>query len=125
MQEKGDALLGALFDARGVGVDLRTVWRAPLIHVRPRPASTKEQCVGNAIIIISKCLVLTHCNLVMPYGDIDLDDIGSGIGLLPDGTKQLPACVTLWRHVRKGPKGKPSFSQRTVDMCAQFWRFID
>ena len=33
---------------------------------------------------------LTYCGLVMPYGDIDLGHIGSGNGLLPDGTKPLP-----------------------------------
>ena len=33
------------------------------------------------------------------------------------------ACVTLWRHVRMGHKGDPSFSRRTVDRCAQFRRF--
>ena len=27
----------------------------------------------------------------MPYGDINLVNIGSGNGLLPDGTKPLPA----------------------------------
>ena len=31
----------------------------------------------------------THCGLLMPYGDMDLGNIGSGNGLLPDGTKPL------------------------------------
>ena len=30
------------------------------------------------------------CGLVTPYGDRDLVNIGSGYGLLPDGTKPLP-----------------------------------
>ena len=34
--------------------------------------------------------VLTHCGLVTPYGYIGLVNIGSGKGLLPDGTKPLP-----------------------------------
>ena len=33
---------------------------------------------------------LTHCGLVTTYGDIDLVNIGSGNGLMPDGTKPLP-----------------------------------
>ena len=33
---------------------------------------------------------LTHWGRVMPYGDSDLVNIGSGNGLLPDGTKPLP-----------------------------------
>ena len=32
----------------------------------------------------------THCGLVMPYGDRVLCQLGSGNGLLPDGTKPLP-----------------------------------
>ena len=32
---------------------------------------------------------LTHCGLVMAYGDIDLSTL-AGNGLLPDGTKQKP-----------------------------------
>ena len=31
--------------------------------------------------------ILTHCGLVMPYGDIELDQHCSGNGLLPDNTK--------------------------------------
>ena len=31
--------------------------------------------------------MLTHWGLVTPYGDIDLVNIGSGYGVLPDGTK--------------------------------------
>ena len=38
----------------------------------------------------STSYVLTHCGLVTPYGDRDLVNIGSGNGLLPDGTKPLP-----------------------------------
>ena len=37
---------------------------------------------------------------------------------------QSSAYVTLWRHVRMGHKWDPSFSQRTVDRCAQFRRFV-
>ena len=33
---------------------------------------------------------LTHCGLVMPYGELDLGQQGSGNGLVPDGTKPLP-----------------------------------
>ena len=33
---------------------------------------------------------LTHCVLVMPYGQIKWVNIGSGNGLVPDGTKPLP-----------------------------------
>ena len=32
---------------------------------------------------------LIHCGLVMPYDDIELVNIGSGNGLVPDGTKPL------------------------------------
>ena len=31
--------------------------------------------------------LLTQCGLVIPYGIMDLVNIGSGHGLLPDGTK--------------------------------------
>ena len=34
--------------------------------------------------------MLTPCGLVLPYGDIDLVNIGLDNGLLPAGTKQLP-----------------------------------
>ena len=37
----------------------------------------------------TKCK-LTLCGLVTPYGDIIWVNIGSGNGLLPDGTKPLP-----------------------------------
>ena len=33
---------------------------------------------------------MSHCGLTMLYINIDLDQNGSGIGLLPDGTKPLP-----------------------------------
>ena len=33
---------------------------------------------------------LTHCGLMTPYGDEIWVNIGSGNGLLPDGTKPLP-----------------------------------
>ena len=33
---------------------------------------------------------LTHCGLEMPYEKIDLVNIGSGYGLLPDGIEPLP-----------------------------------
>ena len=32
----------------------------------------------------------SSCGLLMSYVDIDLDHIGSGYGLLPEGTKPLP-----------------------------------
>ena len=35
-------------------------------------------------------LELSHWDLVTPFGDMDLANIGSGNGLLPDGTKPLP-----------------------------------
>ena len=34
--------------------------------------------------------LLTHYGLVMPYDDIDLDNIASCNGLLSDGTKPIP-----------------------------------
>ena len=34
--------------------------------------------------------ILTYCGLVTPYGDKVQVNIGSGNGLLPDGTKPLP-----------------------------------
>ena len=34
--------------------------------------------------------LLTHSGLVAPYGDKIWVNIGSGNGLLPDGTKPLP-----------------------------------
>ena len=33
---------------------------------------------------------LTNYGLVIPYNDKDMVDIGSGSGLVPDGTKPLP-----------------------------------
>ena len=42
--------------------------------------------INNAVFI----LLVTHCGLVMPYGEIWVD-MGLGNGLLPDGTKSLPA----------------------------------
>ena len=35
-------------------------------------------------------LMLTHCGLMMPYGNKYMDQHDSGNGLLPDGTKPLP-----------------------------------
>ena len=35
-------------------------------------------------------MVLLNYGIVMPYGDIELGNIGSGNGLVPDGTKPLP-----------------------------------
>ena len=44
---------------------------------------------------------LTHCGLVMPYGIIYLCvKIGSGNGLLPDGTKPLPDPMLTWSIVQ-------------------------
>ena len=34
-------------------------------------------------------MFITHCDLVVPYGNIDLGNIGSDNGLLPDGTTGL------------------------------------
>ena len=45
--------------------------------------------LGYTVEAFSKC-ILTHGGLVMPYGDINMVNIGSGNGLLPDGTKPLP-----------------------------------
>ena len=39
-------------------------------------------------------LLLTHCGLVFPYGDIHLI-IGSGNGLLPEGNKPLPMLTSV------------------------------
>ena len=33
----------------------------------------------------------------MPYGDIDLANIGSGNGLVPNGTKSLPEPMLTYR----------------------------
>ena len=41
-------------------------------------------------LCIMSMTVLTHCGLVMPYSDIIWVNIGSGNGLMPDGTKPLP-----------------------------------
>ena len=38
---------------------------------------------------------LTNWGLVTPYGDIDVSQLGSGNGLLPDGTKQLPETMSV------------------------------
>ena len=37
--------------------------------------------------------IKTHFGLVTPYGDIDLGNIGSINGLMPDGTKSLPGTM--------------------------------
>ena len=47
-------------------------------------------------VFLSKCQcwvslqIWIHWGLVTQFGDIDLGDVGSGISLLPDGTKPLP-----------------------------------
>ena len=41
---------------------------------------------------------LTHCSLLMPYGDIDLGQHWSGNGLLPDGTKPFPEPTLTYHH---------------------------
>ena len=38
---------------------------------------------------------LTHCGLLTPYGDMELVNIGSGNGLLLDGTKPLPEPISV------------------------------
>ena len=40
---------------------------------------------------------LTQWGLVTPYGEI-LDNIGSGKGLLPDGTKPLPEPMLTYHY---------------------------
>ena len=40
--------------------------------------------------------LFTHCGVVKPYGDIDLDHIGSGNGLVTDGTKPLPEPILAY-----------------------------
>ena len=39
---------------------------------------------------------LTCCGLVTPYSDIDLDNMGSGYDLLPDGTMALPESMFIY-----------------------------
>ena len=49
--------------------------------------------------LFTYCLVLTHCGVVTPYGDIDLCQhwfIGSGNGLLPESAKPLPELVLTY-----------------------------
>ena len=43
--------------------------------------------------------VLTHCGLVMPYGDIDWVNIGLGNGLVPSGNKPLPKPMLTWTSI--------------------------
>ena len=45
--------------------------------------------------------ILTQCNLMVSYGDIDLVTADPGNGLLPDGTKPLPAPTLTYN--RLGP----------------------
>ena len=40
------------------------------------------------VVVMVIVMALTHCSLVLPYGDIV--NIGSGNGLVPDGNKLLP-----------------------------------
>ena len=47
-------------------------------------------------VTCDKAMKLTHWGLVTPYGDIDLVNIGSGNGLLPDGTKPLPESMLTY-----------------------------
>ena len=42
--------------------------------------------------------MLTHCCLVTPYGAKIWVNIGSGNGLLPDGTKPLPEPILTFYH---------------------------
>ena len=64
--------------------------------------------IGNFVSIFVfryKCMLesslqLTHCGLVMPYGDIDSGmQIGSGNDLLHDNTKPLPEPLLTDHHI--------------------------
>ena len=43
----------------------------------------------------TKLMLLTHCDLVVPHGAMDLGPIDSGNGLVPDGTKSMPEPLLL------------------------------
>ena len=51
---------------------------------------TRPQWVNSLECQIMKRFKLTHCGLMMPYGNMELGQSGSGNGLLPDGTKLSP-----------------------------------
>ena len=62
----------------------------------------KQRTVNFAGIQASPSLKdLTHWSLGMPYGDRDLGQLGSGNGLLPDGTKPLPE--PMLTYYQQGP----------------------
>ena len=65
------------------------IWKMAAILSRPQCVETKQHHHKPHLCRVWIYRWLTHCGLVMPYGDIDLVNIGLDNGLLPDGTKPL------------------------------------
>ena len=87
----------------GLSSDIHSDWMAAVLPANPKPqAIFKFPPVQNqriAFVAPTQTniyhfpklvrVALIHCGLMMPYGDRDLVNIGSGNCLLPDGTKPL------------------------------------
>ena len=66
------------------------------INPNEEPLSTNTQSSNRF-----QWLYITHYGLVTPYGDMNLGQIGSGNGLVPDGTKPLPEPMLTYHQ--QGP----------------------
>ena len=70
-------------------------------HNHNNIAIQKQSCVFHCEIWHTQIFFvywLTHCDPVTSYGIIAFVNIGSGNGLLPDGTKPLPKPVVMYHH---------------------------
>ena len=65
----------------------------------------------------------THCGLVTPYGNIDLVNIGSCNGLLPDSTKPSPA--PMWIIVSKVQGHSSEKNVTRYSQAFNHWHHID
>ena len=53
--------------------------------------------LGLNVLNLYLFMLLTHCGLMTPYGEIWVN-IGSGNGLLPDGIKPLPESMLIYHQ---------------------------
>ena len=76
--------------SRGLARSRRAFWNLIVKWSNP------EEC--EHIYHIHLKNILTHWGRVTPFGGIDLGQIGSGNGLLPDGTKPLPETMLTYHQ---------------------------
>ena len=96
--------------------------KSKIMHLDKQPAECHSNSVHNTISHkISKLndyyfFILTHSSLVMPNGDTNLGNIGSGYGLLPDGTKPLPEPIIPYHQwsIWYSPEG--NYTENTQDI---------